>query len=100
MKIILLITLVVTGVVTSNLPVTQSNVSQGKYSMVKNPYINTFRICSGKAKYGTAVKAPVKDMTAKKTAVHSNLSIKIMKPSGEFITFYPFLAYHLCRKPC
>jgi hypothetical protein len=100
MKITLLITLVVTGVVTSNLPVTQLNIPQGKYSMVKNPYINTFHICTAKAKYEARVNTPGKKMTAKKTAVDANINIKIMKPSGQFITFCPFLEYHLYRKPC
>ncbi len=99
MKIILLLTFVVTGVISSNLPA-PSNAAQGKYSVSKKPHMNIFHTGANKIIYKNMVKTPVKDMAAKKTTSRTLFSIKLLKPSGQFITFYPFGNPPLCRKPC
>jgi hypothetical protein len=99
MKITLLLTLVVTGVISSNLPA-PSNAMQGKYSVLKKPCMNIFHTGANKIIYKNMAKTHTKDIAAKKTISHTFLSIKLLKPSGQFITFYLFGNPPLCRKPC
>jgi hypothetical protein len=99
MKLTLLLTLVVTGVISSNLPA-PSNAAQCKYSVSKKPYMNIFHTKADKIIYKNMVKTHVKDIAAKKTISNTFFSIKLLKPSGKFITFYLFGSPPLCRKPC
>jgi len=65
MKITLLLILVVTGVISSNLPA-PSIAAQGKYSVSKKPYRNIFHTGARKIIYKNMVKTHVKDIAAKK----------------------------------